>query len=86
MPGMSPSLLDSPWVLGNADALIGFVLTGGFGPDVLMASFDYLDDTEMAELLSYVRAQFGNDPTPIASQQVAHARATYRVVAPATPD
>lgn len=77
VPGMSPALLASPWVLGSADALIGFVLSGGFGPDSLMASFGYLGDGELAELLTYVRVQFGNDTNAITPEQVARARATF---------
>jgi len=58
VPGMNPALVSSAWVAGSPDALAGFILTGGYGPDVLMARFDYLSDAELAALMSYIRAQF----------------------------
>lgn len=58
VPGMNPALVNSAWVAGSPDALAGFILTGGYGPDVLMARFDYLSDAELAALMSYIRAQF----------------------------
>lgn len=78
VPGMSPALLNSPWVSTEADALIGFVLTGGFGPEVLMSRFDYLTDAEMAGLLSYVRQAFGNGASPVTADQVARVRASVQ--------
>lgn len=66
VPGMNPSLVSSAWVAGSPDALAGFILTGGYGPDVLMARFDYLSDTELAALMSYVRFAFaGIQEAPI---------------------
>lgn len=63
---MNPALVSSAWVAGSPDALAGFILTGGYGPDVLMARFDYLSDAELAALVSYIRAQFAAiDEAPI---------------------
>jgi mono/diheme cytochrome c family protein len=75
VPGMAPALLQSPWVSGDADALIGFVLTGGFGPEVLMAPFDYLPDEQMAALLTYLRQAFAAGGSPVSEGQVARVRA-----------
>ncbi|NNC63331.1 MAG: cytochrome c [Gammaproteobacteria bacterium] len=58
VPGMNPALIGSAWVAGSPDALAGFILTGGYGPDVLMARFDYLSDAELAALMSYIRNEF----------------------------
>lgn len=74
VPGMTPTLVGSPWITGGEDALIGYVLTGGFGPDVLMARFDFLTDQEMAALLTYVRDAFGDGATAIAAPQVSRVR------------
>jgi mono/diheme cytochrome c family protein len=74
VPGMNPALVGSPWVAGPADALAGFVLTGGYGPDVLMARFDYLSDEELAALLSYIRAEFAGIAEPVVATQVARMR------------
>ena len=75
VPGMTPTLLASPWITGGADALIGFVLTGGFGPQILMARFDFLTDQEMAAVLTYVRGAFGGDASVITGDEVMRVRA-----------
>ncbi len=75
VPGMNPGLLGSPWVLGSSDALVGYVLTGGFSPEILMARFDFLTDTEMAAVLTYCREVFGEDSGAVSVEQVARVRA-----------
>ena len=74
VPGIAPPLVGSSWVNGGQDALIGYVLTGGFGPDVLMSRFDYLTDREIASLLTYIRQVFGSESNPIFFNQVALVR------------
>lgn len=74
VPGMNPPLVGSAWVGGPADALVGFVLTGGYGPDVLMARFDYLSDAELAALLTYIRADFAGIDTAVSAGEVATMR------------
>ena len=75
VPGMNPALVASAWVAGSPDALAGFILTGGYGPDVLMARFDYLADAELAALMSYIRAQFaGIEEAPIPASLVERIR------------
>ena len=75
VPGMTPGLRGSPWVLGSSDALVGYVLTGGFGPVVLMASFDFLTDSEMAAVLAYCREEYGEGAGTVTVEQVARVRA-----------
>ena len=86
VPGMNPPLIGSPWVTGSPEVLAGFVLSGGFGPDVLMAPFDYLDDAELAALLSYVRATFGEGASPLEARVVAAARANTRELGQHSPN
>ena len=74
VPGMTPTLIASPWITGSEDALIGYMLTGGFGSGVLMARFDFLDDAEMAAVLSYIRQEYGNGAPPISVERVASVR------------
>jgi mono/diheme cytochrome c family protein len=74
VPGMNPPLTGSPWVSGPADSLAGFVLTGGFGPEILMARFDYLSDAELAALLMYIRAQFAGIDELISADSIAAVR------------
>jgi len=78
---MNPALLGSAWVTGGAEALAGFVLTGGFSSAVLMARFDYLSDAELAAILTYVRDAFGAQAGAVSVEDVARARAQF----PATP-
>ena len=75
VPGMTPTLIASPWITGNEDALIGYMLTGGFGPEILMARFDFLNDSEMAAVLSFIRSEYGNGGSPITMESVASVRA-----------
>jgi len=59
VPGMAPSLVRSPWVIGSDELFVGYLLTGGFGPDVLMARFDYLGNQELIDLTDYLRSLEG---------------------------
>jgi len=74
VPGMTPALRGSAWVAGGPDALAGFVLTGGFGPEILMARFDYLSDQELAALLTFIRAEFAGIDAPVSVSQVEQVR------------
>ena len=74
VPGINPGLIESPWIVGNSEVLIGYLLTGGFGPAVLMARFDFLTDAEMADVLSYCRAVFGRGASAVSAQEVAKVR------------
>ena len=78
VPGIHPGLVESPWIKGNSEALIGYLLTGGFGPAVLMARFDFLTDTEVADVLSYSRVAFGAGVGAISATQVANVRLKIR--------
>ena len=75
VPGMTPGLRGSSWVLGSSDALVGYVLTGGFGPAALMASFDFLTDADMAAVLAYCRAEYGDGAGTVSVEQVTRVRA-----------
>jgi mono/diheme cytochrome c family protein len=77
VPGMAPALLESAWIAGSPEALIGFVLTGGFGPEALMGRFDYIDDVDMAALMSYLRTRFGAEQGIVTPDVAAAARARF---------
>jgi mono/diheme cytochrome c family protein len=83
VPRMNPPLIKTPWVLGNPSTLIKVVLNG-FKEDVeingerysnSMPSFAYLKDQEIADVLTYVRSNFGNKASAITVKQVAATRA-----------
>lgn len=71
---MTPTLLASAWIAGSEDALIGYMLTGGFGSQILMGRFDFLNDAEMAAVLSYIRQEYGDGASPITVERVASVR------------
>ena len=71
---MTPTLIASPWIAGDEDALIGYMLTGGFGSQILMGRFDFLNDAEMAAVLSYIRQEYGGGASPITVERVATVR------------
>lgn len=71
---MTPTLIDSPWITGSEDALIGYMLTGGFGSEILMARFDFLSDAEMAAVLNFIRQEYGGGASPITAERVASVR------------
>ncbi len=69
--GTFPALAGSERALGDAHALVAFVLDG----EGAMPAFRYvLDDDALAAVLSHVRTSFGNDAEPIEADLVADAR------------
>jgi mono/diheme cytochrome c family protein len=84
VPNMQPAIAGGSWVQGDARALALFVMTGGFGSaerkessvDNVMPAFRQLTDDELAQILTYVRAKFGNGASAVSAAQVAEARAT----------
>lgn len=82
VPYFQPPLVDSPWLLGEPQALAAFVLTGGFnsaerkvGPNEnVMPAFTHLDDETLAALLTYARAAFGRNAAPVTPEVVSRSR------------
>jgi len=82
VPNMQPSIIDSPWVLGDPKALALFVMSGGFDSsarkesavDNVMPEFRQLSDDDLAQILSYVRQKFGSAAGPVTPAEVAEAR------------
>jgi mono/diheme cytochrome c family protein len=76
--GVNPPLAGSSWVKGDVNVLIKTVLQGLTTPLEIegvkytnaMPSFDYLEDAEMANLLTYVRKNFGQMPDSVTVAQV----------------
>lgn len=85
VPFMQPPLKGSARVVGDADVLIDFVLWGTAGREGwvseyqnAMPAFSHLTDNELAALLGYVRASFGNDASPIGAAEILTVRARAR--------
>lgn len=86
VPHMNPPLVKTTYVLGDKTKLIKIVLNG-FNEDVeingetysnSMASHDFLQDQEIADVLTFVRNSFGNKASAITAAQVKAVRATNK--------
>lgn len=79
VPGAFPALKASRFVNGDAKALSQTVLNGRGG----MPAFNTaLSDADMATLLTFIRASWGNKAAPVTPAQIAAARkAPYRPAA-----
>ena len=84
IPGQFPPLAQSDYLASSPeDRIIGHVLHGLQGPVTVlgttyngqMPALAYLSDDEIAAVLTYVRASFGNHLSRIAPEQVAKVRA-----------
>ncbi len=83
IPHTNPPLIKTPFVTGDKTRLIKIILNG-FNDDVeingerysnTMASHDFLNDQQIADLLTYVRNSFGNKASAITEAQVKAVRA-----------
>lgn len=84
VPGLYPPLIDTEWINGDETRLISVVLNGLSGPievkgenyNNVMPQFSYLDDQEIADLLTYLRQSFDNNSGEITVEAVADVRAS----------
>jgi mono/diheme cytochrome c family protein len=83
LPGVFPPLAGSEWVVGKETTLAAIVLHGVSGPlNVKGQSFNgamptfkqQLDDAQLATLLTFLRAQWGNASPAVTSELVASVR------------
>ncbi|NND34058.1 MAG: cytochrome C, partial [Saprospiraceae bacterium] len=80
--GRFPPLTDPEWIINDKQRLIQTVLYGLTGDikvagetyNSVMPGFAYLEDTVIADILSYIRQSFGNNGEPVASEEVQIAR------------
>lgn len=83
VPGLYPPLTQTEMVLGDKSKLIDIVINGMEGAievkgekyNNIMAKLDYLQDQQVADVLSYVRTNFGNDTSEVTVGEVAAVRA-----------
>lgn len=83
VPSMYPPLKEDKRVSGEKEPLIKVILKGEAGPVLnkddymgAMASYKHLSDSEIADLLTYIRTSFGNDAGPVKPEEVAEVRKT----------
>ena len=84
VPDMFPPLVGTEWVSGDKGRLIRVVLHGMQGPvvvdgkqyDEVMPAHGFLDDNDIAALLTYVRDRFGDGAEPVHDSEVVLVRAS----------
>ncbi len=77
-----PPLNGSEWVTGDKTKLIGLILNGLEGPievkgqtyNGVMPQHSFLEDEQVAEVLTFVRSSFGNKASPVAASEVGAVR------------
>ncbi len=82
VPNLNPPLTDKEWVEGDKTRLINIVLKGLQGEievagetwNGVMASHSFLNDQQIADVLSYIRQSFGNNAEAITAEEVAAVR------------
>lgn len=72
--GMRKSLVNSKWVLGPEQILIRIALQGKQGEELMPSFASQLDDEQVASILSYIRAEWGNRADPIDASTVSQIR------------
>jgi glucose/arabinose dehydrogenase/mono/diheme cytochrome c family protein len=84
--GRFPSLAGTPWVLGDKSKLIEIVLNGleghievnGESFDGLMPQHSFLSDEEVANVLTFVRENFGNKASAVSAEEVSNIRKSLK--------
>lgn len=81
VPNLNPPLRETDWVLGDKTRLINVVLKGLQGQEIegdiydnAMPAHDFLTDIQIADVLTYIRSNFGNKASEITADEVKAAR------------
>jgi mono/diheme cytochrome c family protein len=77
VPNLNPPLSGTDWVLGDKNRLIGVLLNGlqdaeieGETYDNVMPAHDFLTDQQIADVLTYIRTNFGNKAAAVTAEEV----------------
>ncbi len=80
IPGVYPSLVGSPVLLGDPAPLARWVIAGRRPPfmpagryPTAMPQFGWMKDRDAAALFSYLRSNFGNSAPPVSAATIAEA-------------
>ena len=83
--GMNPPLAKTDYVLGDKPRLINVLVNGLKGVEIngeeyhgVMPSQSYLNDQQMADVLTYVRNSFGNKASAVTVAEVKAVRAASK--------
>ncbi len=82
VPNLNPPLRSTDWVLGDKTRLINVLLKGLQGQEIegemydnAMPAHNFLDDTQIAGVLTYIRSNFGNKANAVTADEVKAVRA-----------
>ncbi len=87
VPNLNPPLKGTDYILGDKTRLISFILKGSSEQHLevkgetysnVMPSFSALDDSQIADVLTYARNSFGNQASPISQDEVKDVRQNGR--------
>ena len=77
VPNLNPPLRGTDWVLGDKTRLINVLLKGLQGQEIegdmydnAMPAHDFLNDTQIADVLTYIRSNFGNKAEAVTADEV----------------
>lgn len=77
VPNLNPPLRGTDWVLGDKTRLINVLLKGLQGQEIegemydnAMPAHDFLDDAKIADVLTYIRSNFGNKADAVMADEV----------------
>ena len=82
VPGMNPPLVKTEWVLGDKTRLINILLKGLKTPLTIngeqfhnpMPAQSFLTDQQIADVLTYIRSNFGNKASAVKVEEVKKVR------------
>jgi mono/diheme cytochrome c family protein len=81
VPNLNPPLKGTSWVQGDKTRLINVLLKGLQGQEIdeemydnAMPAHDFLDDTQIANVLTYIRSNFGNKADAVTAEEVKKVR------------
>ncbi len=71
---IAPSLNESDWIEDSHEALVRILLQGKRGDRGIMAPFPWMEDGQIASLVSYIRMRWDDDKEPISASEVERIR------------
>lgn len=82
VPGMYPAIRKTSWVSGDKNRLIKLVLEGLKEPIIVndeeynqaMPKHDFLTNRQIADVLTYIRKNFGNNASAVSELEVSKVR------------